>query len=736
MKFTIKNKLLFIGVASFTALSTLFLINYLSSQTLKSGSELKDLRAQQMHDLKHLQLMQNYLTIHALDVIINADNLVRVNEITAETNILIAEIETDSQKLTEMAETGEEIELSSTIANDLKILIVNIREELISSVLAGDNSKLHDYDDTIDSKSKMLMSNIDKYITSISSEVNVEKEELSKSISASVLTGLILFILFSSALFAILFLLGKGIINPINLVSEAARKFTEGDRNVKIDYSKDDEIGVLASSFNEMIVLTRRQLKYLDSLPTPVMLCDIDYTVEYMNEYAANVVAVSKEKCVGQKCYNLFKTDHCQTDNCAVRQAMKQNKQVGAETIARPQGEDIHIMYTGAPIHDDNGKIIGAIEYVANITEIKEMHNYMNRCTANMLVETEKFSNGDLTVYVKPERENDDVARMFNGFNHAVEKLHKMVIEVLEAVSASASAEISSATEQLAAGAQEQSAQAAEVATAVEQMTSTIIETSTNTQSAADAAREAGEKAREGVNRVSETRNGMEKIVATSKSTSDIIHSLTQNADQIGNIASVINDIADQTNLLALNAAIEAARAGEQGRGFAVVADEVRKLAERTSTATKEIAATIKGIQEQVKQAEESMEDSKKVVNEGMSLTDQVSEVLEQILTSSHRVSEIIEQVASASEEQSSTAEQISQSIESINSVSQQSAASTSQIAATAEDLNRLTEGLQDLISVFRVTGNKIDSHNHDLHIGNNYSVRSNGRLLKKGVAV
>ena len=740
MNLTIKNKLLTIGIAAFSALAILFIINVVLSSVVDENSKTSNLRTHQLEDLRYLQLLETNITLHAMDIIIDANDISRVKELEGEVDKIISKIELMMPKLKNIADTDEEEKLTSNIQNDLNELTVNLKEGLIPAVLAQDSSKLAEFDNILDETSEKLIKNIDMYVASINSELDKANQDLSSSISESLTIGLIVFVIFSIGLLVLLYVLGKGIIAPIKTLAEAAKKFADGDKDVKVEYNKADELGALAKSFNDMVILVRRQLRYLDKLPTPVMLINTEFDVEYMNEVAANVTGCTQERCIGKKCYSMFKTDHCQTENCAVGRSMKQNKQFTAETTARPQGQDVHILYTGTPVHDENGKIIGGLEYVADITEMKEMHNYLKRCTDVMLVETDKFSTGDLTVHLQPEKDDDDMGKMFNGFNEAVQKLHEMVIDVQESVSAtaSASAEISSATEQLAAGAQEQSSQSAEVASAVEQMTSTILETSSNTQSAAEAAREAGDKAKEGVKRVVETKDGMQKIVESAQSTSDIIHSLTKNADQIGNIASVINDIADQTNLLALNAAIEAARAGEQGRGFAVVADEVRKLAERTTKATKEIAETIKGIQLQVKQAEVSMGDSKVVVERGMTLTDQVSEVLEQILRSSSKVSEMVEQVASASEEQSSTAEQISRSIESINSVSQQSAASTSQIAATAEDLNRLTEGLQNMISVFKVTGERMRINQGKVKSlsDGNYSVRSNGKLLKKGVTI
>ena len=340
-------------------------------------------------------------------------------------------------------------------------------------------------------------------------------------------------------------------------------------------------------------------------------------------------------------------------------------------------------------------------ELISGVNEILES---ITKPILDGLAVLEKMATGDLTVRITADYKNQ-LQGLKNAINTLGDSMGQILRDVSDAVAATASAssQISSSTEELAAGAQEQSAQASEVASAINEMTSTILQTANYASAAAESAKHAGTIANEGGGSVQASIQGMGRISDVVLRAAETVQKLGKGSEQIGEIIQVIDDIADQTNLLALNAAIEAARAGEQGRGFAVVADEVRKLAERTTKATKEIATMIRTIQLDTEEAVVSMNEGTKEVEIGKNLAVQSGKSLGDIVKAANSVVDVVTQVAAASEEQSSAAEQITKNIESISTVTHESAAGTQQIARAAEDLNRLTENLQRLIAQFKI---------------------------------
>ncbi|HAI10080.1 MAG TPA: methyl-accepting chemotaxis protein [Phycisphaerales bacterium] len=325
------------------------------------------------------------------------------------------------------------------------------------------------------------------------------------------------------------------------------------------------------------------------------------------------------------------------------------------------------------------------------------------RKTINMLKDMAE-GEGDLTQRIDDTRK-DELGELGHWFNTFVGNIQTVIREAISTSGqvSSAAHEIAATSEQMATGMRDQSMQASQISSAIEQMGASVTEVAHQSSDASTNAQEAGSHASTGRTIVRQTIEGMKNIANIVNDSATAINELGQRSEQIGQIIDVINDIADQTNLLALNAAIEAARAGEHGRGFAVVADEVRKLAERTTTATKEVAQSIEDIQNQTKSAVSRMSQGTQSVEEGVEAASQADEALQRIVTSSNQVTGMIQNIASAAKEQTTASDQISSNINSINSVTQQSATGITQTATAAHQLSGLSEQLQQLVGRFKV---------------------------------
>jgi methyl-accepting chemotaxis protein len=303
---------------------------------------------------------------------------------------------------------------------------------------------------------------------------------------------------------------------------------------------------------------------------------------------------------------------------------------------------------------------------------------------------------------VKAQDESGKAGEALNRMKNNLRGIIQSIASTAEHV-ASASEEISSSATQQAQSAETQKDQTVQVATAMQEMSSTVTSVSDSCNKAADAASQAAETARQGGSIVDATLAKMRVIAESVGATAKKMEELGKSSDQIGRIIGVIDDIADQTNLLALNAAIEAARAGEQGRGFAVVADEVRKLAERTTTATKEIAQMIKNVQDETKVAVTAMESGTKQVEEGVTSTAKAGDSLRAIIQMSEQVGGMITEIATAATEQASTTEQVNGNIDQISRLVKESAIGAQQSATACHDLSGLALDLQTMVGKFKL---------------------------------
>jgi methyl-accepting chemotaxis protein len=314
------------------------------------------------------------------------------------------------------------------------------------------------------------------------------------------------------------------------------------------------------------------------------------------------------------------------------------------------------------------------------------------------------MSKGDLTHKVSIAGK-DEFAWMCWEYSQGRKGFANLVKDILGNAGqlAAAAEELSAVTEQSNNGVLRQQSEIEQVATAMNEMSATVTEVSKNAGSAATAAQEADDRAKEGCDVVNTTVQTINNLASEVERTSEVIENLKGDSVSIGTVLDVIRDIAEQTNLLALNAAIEAARAGEQGRGFAVVADEVRTLASRTQQSTREINDMIERLQNGANQAVSVMEMGRAKAEESVDQAAKAGEALQAITGVVDNIKSMNMQIASAAEEQSSTAEEINRNIVNISEVAQETAGGSQQTASASDELARLASDLQGQVGKFKI---------------------------------
>jgi len=328
----------------------------------------------------------------------------------------------------------------------------------------------------------------------------------------------------------------------------------------------------------------------------------------------------------------------------------------------------------------------------------------ITRPLQDTLLVVERIASGDLSHNLVVTR-RDEIGELQQGIQRMGSTLRDLISGIRDGVTqiASAAEELSAVTEQTSAGVNSQKVETDQVATAMNEMSATVQEVARNAEQASMAASAADTEARAGDKVVGEAVAQIERLAAEVGRSADAMTLLEQESDKIGKVMDVIKAVAEQTNLLALNAAIEAARAGEAGRGFAVVADEVRGLAQRTQQSTEEIENLVSGLQNGTRQVSNIMLSSRELTDSSVTLTRKAGTSLSSITQTVSSIQNMNQQIAAAAEQQSSVAEEISRSIISVRDISEQTASASEETAASSVELARLGNQLQMMVSRFKV---------------------------------
>ncbi len=428
---------------------------------------------------------------------------------------------------------------------------------------------------------------------------------------------------------------------------------------------------------------TNIESEFLRILPNPVIAVDNDMNIIYVNEAAAGMTGKSATNCLGQKCYALFKSGHCNTSRCATHRAMTEKKTVTDRTTVRPGRGTIPIQYSGVPVTNGNGKVVAGVELMTDLTQIYQVVNQVARKTGGLIDTSDQLSSS--------AKQAGQASRQVADISSDLARVASEQATMLQSSSDSMRM-LEQVVEQVSTGSHKQSSEITKAGASVGQVSSVAEQVAVNASSAATGSRDAAKLAEEGASKTRETVEGMNKISVAVDDAVGKVGALGTASEQIGKIVAVIEDIAAQTNLLALNAAIEAARAGEHGRGFAVVSDEVRKLAERTVEATKEIVDLVTNVQTGVTEAVSAMEQGAAEVQSGSVLATESGEFIERILQASQGVSEQINQISAAAEELTASSGELVSVVDNVGSITEENSAASGQMSDNTQEMGRSIE--------------------------------------------
>ncbi|WP_319584388.1 methyl-accepting chemotaxis protein [uncultured Pseudodesulfovibrio sp.] len=393
------------------------------------------------------------------------------------------------------------------------------------------------------------------------------------------------------------------------------------------------QVGELASLYKERLGFAR---SILNGLPIPCAIVDTDQRLTYLNRECLDMLGSREEPKAyyGRMISQIFYKDDRRSKiaDCMADDTRDMNVEA---VFKHADGSDINVLINLFPLHDVEDKVIGGCCLYMNTTELKHHER-------QILTQNDRISNA--------AREATEVSKNLSDSSRTLEGL----------------------VDKARQGAREQTDRTTETAAAMEEMNAAVLEVARFAQEAARDASDANDQAREGEAVVAQVIEAIDEVSQHASGLKQSMEQLDHRAEEIGVVLGVIEDIADQTNLLALNAAIEAARAGEAGRGFAVVADEVRKLAEKTMNATSEVHAAVKGIQEVARQNVQATQTAVSSVTRSTELAGRSGEALASILSTTRGTADQVHSIATAAEQQSSASEQISAATAEVTRVCQE----------------------------------------------------------------
>lgn len=414
---------------------------------------------------------------------------------------------------------------------------------------------------------------------------------------------------------------------------------------------------------------------YLKCIRTPIVAINTEYNIVYMNQFCRKMLKIKKNELSGKKCYDLFKTDDCNTDKCACKQAMKTGQTETSITTARFGGGELPIQYTGAPVYNDQmTNVVGAVEVITDLTQIREVISKATATSKKVMEIADTVNNKCLKV----EEMGKQAAKIAMQMSDGMRQL------------SAASQEVAIGSQKLADLSQKSAERTGLLKKIMDEAGTVARETSAIADAATKRAAEAKVKGEKGLTAIDNIRNDVAKLA-------EAVGTMVGSIDKVGALTASVSDIASQTNMLALNAAIEAARAGEAGRGFAVVADAVKGLASQSKEAAGGAITLVNGIKESGNQTRGITEQSKKGAEEGSTVVQGAIMETEEISKIMSNTNEKVLMLSSNVDQGLSTLAEVVNAIEEVSSIAQQSSSASEQTSSSIEEQTASSRELTEI---------------------------------------
>ncbi|WP_432735843.1 methyl-accepting chemotaxis protein [Maridesulfovibrio sp. FT414] len=492
---------------------------------------------------------------------------------------------------------------------------------------------------------------------------------LSRSANTSLLIclGAMLFI----PLGIIWLLLRVQVLRPVQLITEKIKDINEdrADLGSCMAVRFHDEIGGMCGQFNNLLGkltgMVNDMQAYVDvvnAVPDPIFVVDSKFNIILANKAVADFAGLEESAVKNMKCANIFKTGVCSTPDCPIAMSMRSGDKEMTEiiTLNDRKGCEIHIQPVATPLRNANGEVFGYLEVARNVSDLVAKENSIN----SQLERINEVNRSTRVASANVNSSCDELEQEMKAVDQAVILQHSLLSETVAAMS---------------------------------QMNASVIDVAENAGRASEKSMMTRDRAEDGARIVHEAAEAITDVSSKTEAMAEIMGSMEKQAESIGQVLNVINDIADQTNLLALNAAIEAARAGEAGRGFAVVADEVRKLAEKTMLATREVEEVIGGLRQQTRKSRDITDETRTLAVRAADYAEKSGASLKDIVHLVQESTADVANIAAAVEEQSASSEQINRSMEEVSTLAMKVAQRVESSVETLKTLVGLAEELEEI---------------------------------------